>query len=176
MNRNSKHIQSAIKRHYGAIGDGLAINPISKVDINIINEMVELFKKVNLPEAVDIMDNYKLDPDSSTLEYLMQLNTEMGGDIIDDDLEDLVEDYKNKKLPFWIHFNDTGRNRVIRPNIVNFAPLDAIGREQSQYGIILNKTPKDVKQVPFHANETLFYDDEEDREKDMKVLEKLSKY
>lgn len=172
MNRNSKHIQSAINRHYGAIGDDLAIYPISKIDIDIINEIVELLKKVDLPEAVTIMDHYKLDPDNSILEYLMQLNTEIGGDYEDDDNTYLA----NKKLPYWIHFNDTNKLRTIRPNIINFQPIDAIGREGEQFGIKLNKTPNNVKQIPFHANEVLFYDDEDEREKDMRVLEKLSKY
>ena len=115
------------------------------------------------------MDSYKLDPDNSIVEQLMELNTEVGGDTD-------MEVGKEEKLPFWIHFNDINRNRIIRPNIFNFHPLNGVGENQEQYGIMLNKTPENVKQVPFHANETLLYDDEEIREKDMRVLEKLSKY
>lgn len=173
MNRNSTHIQSANKRFYGAVGDGLVINPISKVDTNIINELIELFKKLDVPEITQVFDYYKLNPDEDIYEALMGINTEMGGEMLEDMENPMNGD---KKLPFWIHFKDIGRNRIIRPNIVNFAPLDAVGDDAEQYGIILNKTPDNVKQVPFHANEVLLYDDEEVREKDMNQLEKLSKY
>lgn len=173
MNSKSKHIQSANTRYYGAIGDGLAINPISEIDTKIINELVELFKKLEVPEVVDIFNYYKLNPDEDILGALMGVNTEMGGE--------LLEEMDNptggeKKLPFWIHFNDIGRLRTVRPNIINFAPVDSVGEEGDKYGILLNRTPDNAKQIPFHANETILYDDEDVREKDMKQLEKLSKY
>lgn len=173
MNRTSPHIQSAIKRHYGAIGDEFSLAPISKVDVDITNELVELLKKYEEFDAVRVMEKYKLNPDSEILENLMTLNVQVLQERGDPDFKGGDGE---EKLPFWIHFNDIGRNRVLRPNVMNFCPLDGVGRDEGQYGILLNKTPENVKQVPFHANETLLYDEENEREKDMMLLESLSKY
>jgi len=169
MIRNSKQIQAATRNYYGAIGDEQIIAPISKQDIDIIGELVELLKKTELYEAADIMKHYKLDPDESILEELMGLNVETGGEVEE-------AEGGEKKLPFWVHFEDINENAIIRPNIVHFKRIDSVGRDQDQYGIMLNETPEDVKQVPMHANTVLLYDDEDKREKDIKQLKKLAKY
>jgi len=171
MNTKSNHFQSLIKRHYGAFGDQELTTAISDVDLHIINELIELFKKLNKTNVVALMNNYKKEPDELILADLMDINTQTNFSVEVEEGEG-----EEKKLPYWIHFNDQSVKRIQRQNLISFSKDSWIGKNNEQFSITLNETPIDVKQVPFHANEILYYNREDIRDEDFEFLESLKNY
>lgn len=169
MNRNSEHIKASVRKYYGALGDQSIIAPISKIDVDIVNELVELFKKIGVTEVPAIMNNYKLNPDESIIEKLTELNIK-GNKSPSNDRE------SKDQLPYWIHFNDIDSNRILRFNLIHFKKIDSVGHKKDKWGIMLNETPDNAKTVPMHSNSVFIYDEEEDRDEDMKLLESLADY
>ena len=173
MNRNLEHIKSSLRKYYGAFGDGLLISPISKADLDIINELVELFKKIGVTEVVGVMNNFKLNPDEDVLGKLMELNIK-GNKSLGNKNSEGKED--SDQLPYWIHLKDVDSNRILRFNLIHFKKVDAVGDKRDKWGIMLNETPDNAKTVPMHSNAVFIYDEEEDRDEDMKLLESLADY
>ena len=163
MNSLSEHIKKKQREYYGAIGDGIEINPISTPDINVIKELVEIFKKINMMQVVAIMDNYKRLPDSKIEEDLIELNSSI---VINQELFEEMESESNYNKS--ITFIDLNISRYKVLDIFSYCEIV----ENGFPCILLNETPKDSKKVPLVSNVLLCYKNEQDRSIDLDKLNK----
>ena len=168
MNTKTKFIQNQITKHYGAFGDELPISPIGKIDIEIINELVELIKKYNNAEVAAIMHNYKKKPDYDIAEQLIDVNT---------NFEPIEMSEGEEKLPYWLHFNDIEKNRVQRLDVKKYKPIEIEKGNDLLFGILINEIESEnIKNIPITADLKLIYYDEEERNADMEQLDNLANY
>jgi hypothetical protein len=156
------HLVEAVKR-YPEID--CHIHPISKIDAEIFQEMLELFKKMNFVAAVDILKNYKRVADEDVLEDIMELNTNVGR---------AKGDEADKDTPLFQRYIIIRGRRLDLFLLIGY---DSVDLEHTERGIVpcirLNPTPESAKQVPYYANEIIIFDSEEDREE---ILKKLDAY
>lgn len=164
MNTTQPHFQKKQREFYGAFGDRMETNPISKIDTQIISELVELFKKVQLTQAVSIMNDYKRIPDNLITELLMELNTSISvSEGNNSDYEE--EDVKQKT----ICFNNLPQSRYKLYDIFSYSVVN----DEQYPSILLNETPKDSKKVPVVSNVLLQYRNETERDADLLILDSL---
>ena len=169
---NNEHIQTVNKMYNSAVGDSFDANPISKVDVDIINILLEMLNDYGHRDVVAVMNNYKVVGDEEVLNNLQHLLREFKQQ--QKEFEQNVEENDPGKLPYWLHFNDNNMTRLLRMNVISFSLLD--NEEDGRYGILLNETHPDSNQIPIHANLLLEYYVEEQRDNDMRMLESLIKY
>lgn len=162
MNTKNKHIQTAIKNHYGAFGDNLDHYPISRTDVEIINELVELLKKYGITEVNAIMQNYKKDPDYEVVEKLIGINTEFNPII--------GEGEQEEKKPKNIVFEDKSQFRMKVYDVHNYKPVI----NENKYAILINEVSELVTKTPsITVDKHLYYRDEETRDSDIERLDYL---
>ena len=162
MNSFSGHIAKKQKEYYGAIGDDMEINPISKTDTNIIKELCELLKKTGCSQATVIMNDFKRLPDSQIEEMLIELNTSMGSA---ESYEENHEEEKQKN----IEFNDLRKSRYKLKDIYMYYQHE----EEGYPCIYLNETPPNATKLPVVANVVLKYRSETERDADLLILDQL---
>lgn len=171
MNRFSNAIKTATRKFYGAFGDEELTSPISRVDIDIINELVEILKKKQVNEVVAIMNNYKTDSDKVVLDKLVGVNNSLSQQVREESggiSSEMAAELNG--IDFYIQFNDTERRYIYRYDIVGHKSIDGCGKDNNQFGILLNECSADMKKVPMYANTLLLYDNEEDRDDDIEVI------
>ena len=71
----NQYLKSASERYENKFKDEFLINPISNTDAEIVVEIIELFKKAGVNEAVEILKEYKLNKDTEIRDSLLDLNT-----------------------------------------------------------------------------------------------------
>jgi hypothetical protein len=164
MNTIQLHHLKKQREFYGAFGDELEVNPISKIDTQIISELVELLKKVQLTQAVSIMNDYKRIPDNLIAESLMELNTSIS---VSEGSNSGYEEEDNKQKT--IFFNNLFQSRYKLYDIFSYSVVN----DEQYPSILLNETPKDSKKVPVVSNVLLQYRNETERDADLLILDNL---
>lgn len=163
MNSFSGHINKKQKEYYGAIGDDMDINPISKSDTNIIKELCELLKKTGCTEATVIMNDFKRLPDFQIEEMLVDLNTQKGNPI--EGIGEGQEEEKQKN----IEFNDLRKSRYKLRDIYMYYQHE----EEGYPCIYLNETPPQATKLPVVSDVILKYRSEAERDADLFILDQL---
>lgn len=148
------------------------LSPISYVDCEIMVEIMELFKKVDLTDVVEVLRNYKFHKDEEIRDQLLDCNTNFINksqpkdvDLKDKskqqllntikELEDLL---KNKRK-----FVEINKDKLLANLIFGFLTEEEYDVKDNFTGkIILNPVDKLATKIPLYANyEIKYYDEEE---------------
>lgn len=160
------HLQQAIDR-YPEEAREFHIHPISKHDAEIVSEVIELFRKMGFTAVVDVLKRYKKLADEDILEALVDLNTKIGrkkGEQEQADTEDAL----------FLRYIKTCGRRIDCFLIIHHDCIEVEDQTGSLLpAIMLNRTPKDSKQIPMYSNEILVFNSEKERDE---VSVKLDTY
>lgn len=157
MDKNA--IKKSIGEHSSIFKDRL-INPISEVDFNIIKEIREIFKKLKYNEIVAVLDGYKYYKDEEIYEKLLEWNTNYRPSSLK---QNDIKDKRSGKGSVYVRINDW---RFDINDIFSYDKYDTYISEENtfMYGIYLNETPLEAKQIPLYANKCVFFYSEEERD------------
>jgi hypothetical protein len=171
MNQNA--INQASERYENEIKNNYLLKPISKEDVDIINSLVDICKRVNIKGVKEVMENYKINPDREILKQLLDLSETVKParskgvqlDNVDDTEKDVTGIYR------MIKFNDLDQRRIYQPNIVSY--LKCYDEEHDEYGIFINDCDETLQRQPMHSNTLLAYTSEQIRDKDFEMLDEF---
>lgn len=146
------------------------IHPVSMLDAQIVNEVYELFKKLEFQEAVDILSKYKQRSDEDVVLDLVELNTNLvRGNSSLSKVLDRVKENLQKEL--GVEDPLTEYMELESGEILNMGYVHTIRRcdyefENSKpFCIIINELPnKELKNVPFYSDKILEFLDQNDRD------------
>ena len=163
------HLKASSNR-YSDKDKGFLINPISTLDAQIIEELIVFTKKVNLTVLSDILEDYKLDKDTDTLDKLRDLNstTQSKGEDGGEGAKLLSKILSGIKLHKYIKI---AGKRINLSLIYGYDSEDIDRDGKLIYLIILNPVPDNTKQVPLYANCTFSFLKAEERDKVLEVLD-----
>lgn len=171
---SSKEIKAANERFEKLKGSNdFLINPISKIDSEIIIELTQILNKSGRDDVTEILKKYKFEKDETILDSLMQWNIDnpIGSE------QNEEGDLPKKELAFLpplIHIGDIVMKSF---QLTCYRLIDELDENSGDYyyGIILNPIPDGypIKSVPYFANEKVFFESEEKRNK---VLENIKEF
>lgn len=169
---NEKAINVAVEKYEKLIKKDFLLHPVSDTDKNIIVKLYSLCVKLGAKEVEQVMENYKMHPDSeilSELDKILSATKDKKDKPKIPRYSDFVDTEKEEKeLYTMIKFSDVDSYRIYRPNIISYF------RGEDEEGvpfIMINPCDETLKSQPIHANTILIYTDEEDRDKDFKILD-----
>lgn len=171
----NKFFTSAIERFDKLKGREFLINPISRLDAEIIIELGQILKKVGLTDVLAILRNYKESKDLEIQEQLLQWNTDHPSlSKLTSEKKDLEENQSSTQRLVFFQIGDIVVHEL---DLRGYRTFDKLDEESGEYefGIILNPMPEGHKmtQVPIFADEEIIYNTEENRNV---VLKNLSTY
>jgi len=161
------YLKSASNRFEEKFKKEFLINPISKIDAEIIVELGQILKKLNATDVKAILDEYKFKKDSEVRDDLLQWNIDHKyGSNKTKPNEDDVEITDENSFPPLIKIGDFYMRGY---HLHNFDLFEEFNEEYEEYvfGIILNPVPvaADLKKIPLYCNEKIMFTTEEDRNK-----------
>lgn len=159
--------KSAIKRFDEIKKEDYRINPISGLDVGIIEELTSLIQKTGIIQIVPLMANHKYLSDEEVLQDLKVFNNSLKKKKVEEGKEEETE-----MLPYWIHLKNKSKMKLMRFNVISFSIYD----EDGIIGILLNDVGENVTKVPMHYNTVLEYYNVEDRDFDFRQLSELTNY
>jgi len=149
MSAMTDHLKAAYQRY--TQGNDHFIAPISKVDAEIINELMNIFEKLGVITITEILKEYKLNDDKEILTLLKDAKKQVKPGSTKDSKE-LVDE---TLLPRFLEANGM---RIDLRLIFGYNALEFYSPEgRMVYAIILNPTPENAKQVPFYSNTMLSF-------------------
>lgn len=178
------YLKSAVKRYKESITGKFLVNPISEMDVRILLEFRKLFSKTHISkDIIPIIDEYKLESDSSTLSSLKELNKKISpssqtivGKLIDAVVKGDTKDDKELKNFLKIENSFIRHNCIFGVDSVDCVEHDE-GEDDEDFGgipvykIIINPLHgQDLKNVPAYADFEIKYYNEEDRNKDLEMV------
>jgi len=156
-----KHVKAAVDR-YPETERSHRIHPVAEIDAQIIVEVIELFKKLKLTDAVTTLKKWKSVADDDIALDLLDINTKLGSikgkeavADADDEPPALLSRYLlvcGRRIDMFL---------IIGYDSIDFTKDDGI---TLQYCIQMNPTPANSIKVPFYANEVLIFDTEVKRD------------
>ena len=167
---NEKAIEQSINKYKEVVNKEFLLNPISQHDKDIVLTLVDLCKKRGINGVEQVMENYKMHPDTEILEGLVKLGktvkeekqVKRGRDI------EIVDEDEKENFFTMVKFKDFNKNRIFKPNIISYFKVDA---DEGDFLIVLNECDETLAKKPFHANLLLEYKTEEDRDEDFNMLD-----
>lgn len=129
--------------------DSNFIAPISKVDANIISELHDIFEKIGLIAVTEILGEYKLNDDKETLRLLKDVKKQIKKPTS-------KEEFESK--PHYIKANGRYIDMRLIYGFDSIMFFDESGRQI--WGILLNPTPDEAKNVPYYSNTLISFEDE----------------
>jgi len=173
------YLKSAVGRYKDFLtkkqieNEGYKINPISKFDAEIFIELKELIKKSGNEVANTILKEYKLQKDEDILDQLRQCNIDTPDSRLENLEDELDEGVKKEtaKDTFLIINNERFASKLI----FGYSPKDESTFDEEKYKIILNPCKKDATKLPYYANHTFEFFNEEDFKKTMELIDKQMK-
>lgn len=165
----NQYLKSAVNRYNQLDKGGKVhlISPISKIDSEIIVEIIELFKKFNAKSIVEILNNYKFRKDDEIKDLLLDANTnfknKVSEEITDEEdkkgssilinKRDFVK-IKDERILIWV-INSWGKDERFCPQ-----------KREIIYSIVLNRVEKNLQltKVPQYANHTFDFEDIDERD------------
>lgn len=172
----NQYLKAAVDR-YERLNKGektYLIAPISKIDAEIIVEIVELFKKLNKMNVVEILKNYKFHKDEEIRDALLDANTNFKNEssTSDDEQKEALSAFTTKR-----DFVQIGDERIFIGMINSWSKGERFCRKRGSmvYSIILNRFEKDLQltKVPMYANHTFDFDDMDERDEAFDKLDDL---
>ncbi len=154
----NEFFKAAIKRF--KIKESL-IAPISEVDAEIIGELIEIFKKLEMTPLINILAKYKYLKDSEILDKVLEFSLKLSSDIYN--AKQNIDDEGNP-IPIVIRYLLINNRRIDLFQIVGFDVIDDINGGEILYQIKLNPTPDKAKYVPYYSNEILEFKTKESRD------------
>lgn len=147
-------------------GKSHLISPISEMDAEIMVEIIELFKKLNKMNVVEILKNYKFHKDEEIRDALLDANTNFktldneSGDVEKKDSASVFitkRDFikiKDERIYIWA-INSWGKDERFCKD-----------KKEIIYSIVLNRVEKNLQitKVPMYANHTFDFDEFDERE------------
>lgn len=148
MSAMTDHLKAAYGRY--TQGSDHFIAPISQVDAEIMNELMNIFEKLGVIAINEILKEYKLNDDKEILTLLKDVKKQVKPGAVKDSKE-LVDE---TSLPRFLEAN---RMRIDLRLIFGFNVTEYYNPSSGRltYAIILNPTPENVKQVPLYSNTML---------------------
>lgn len=186
----NKYLKSASNNFEKIKQKDYLISPISEIDCEIIVEIVELFKKANISNVVEVLKNYKFLKDEEIRDQLLDCNTNFKQYSVENDFdEDLDEDNPDslkskahlintiKKLKELldkkIEFITINEDRINSHLIFGFTIKEEYNEDECYVGkLILNPTDKLATKIPLYANYELTFYDEDKLQSTVEFLEK----
>lgn len=171
---NDKAVDQSIKKYKEIVKKDFLLHPVSSYDKDIVMTLVALCKNSGVRGVGQVMENYKVHPDSEILEELVKLSGNKKEEKPKSKSREKVfvdgEECKQDALYTMVKFNDLSQNRIFRPNIIAYYKWEDRGGVPF---IILNPCDETLAKQPIHANLMLQYDTEEDRDKDFQMMDEF---
>lgn len=159
----NKFFQSAIKRFNDLLHknkkDGFLINPISKEDAEIINELKVIIKKAGLSEVLEILKNYKEYKDSEIFDSLLQWNIDHPNLRVNGNNENSEEN--NSRRISYLKIKEV---IISQFDLRGFKLIEEVKDGDMEFSLMLNPTPEEARSVPYFSNYIVKFVDEEDRD------------
>lgn len=172
---NDKAVDQSIKKYKEIVKKDFLLHPVSSHDKDIVMALVALCKNSGVRGVEQVMENYKMHPDSEILEGLVKLSGNKKEEkpkkkgvnkvFVDGD-DDGIDD----NLYTMVKFADLSQNRIFRPNIIAYFKWED---DDGVPFIVLNPCDETLTKQPIHANLMLQYDTEEDRDKDFQMMDEF---
>lgn len=137
------------------------IAPISEVDAEIVGELIEIFKKLEMTPLVNTLSKYKYLKDSEILDRVLDFSLRLSSDIYNAK-QNLDEE--GNPIPIVIRYLLVNNRRIDLFQIVGFDVIDDNSGDEILYQIRLNPTPDKSKYVPYYSNEILEFNTKESRD------------
>ncbi len=170
----NQYLKSAVKR-YEQLNKGrneFLISPISKVDAEIVVEIIELFKKFNAKGIVEILNNYKFRKDEEIRDLLIEANTnfKVPNDNKEEDEKNISNISRSKRD--FVKIKD---ERIFIWAITSWGKDERFCSKKREivYSIVLNRNNKNLElsKVSMYANYTFDFDDIEERDEAFEKLD-----
>lgn len=130
-------------------GEPLKINPISKIDADIIVEIIELLRKYNsnvaINDAISIIEQWKYLKDTDILNKLIQLNLDVSKAIADNSSNE------GGAAPVIRYLNING-SRIDLNLFISHEVYETSENGNIQYVLKLNPVHEKSKNFPMYAN------------------------
>lgn len=166
----NKYLKSAVERYQSYIEKlkpgGFLINPISKIDVEIFEEIRIILTKLFQNDVVEILKNYKEFKDEEVRDSLLQWN-------IDNPSFEKGKDSREKDKPVFFELNGLFLREYHLIGIELFEQVSTEEPYEVEFCIKLNPTPEEASKIPFYSNYIVKYRDEEEREE---VIDRLKSY
>lgn len=131
--------------------DSSFIAPISRVDANIISELYDIFDKIGVISVTEILSEYKLNDDKETLRLLKDVKKQ---------IKKVTPGKDNDLQPHYI--KAAGRYIDMRL-IFGFDSVKFFDDQGYEvWGIVLNPTPNEAKNIPYYSNTLISFDNQSD--------------
>lgn len=171
----NQYLKSATTRFSQLNKEGKShlISPISEMDAEIMVEIIELFKKLNKMNVVEILKNYKFHKDEEIRDALLDANTNFKNEenVSDDSKEDSASSVFITKRDF-IKIKD---ERVYIWAINSWGKDERFCKKRHEivYSIVLNRVEKNLQitKVPMYANHTFDFEEFDEREEAFERLD-----
>ena len=165
----NKFFQSAIKRFDDLLPknkkSGFLINPISKEDSEIINELKVIIKKAGLNEVSEILKNYKEYKDSEIFDSLLQWNIDHPNLKVNSNGENIEENNFRR-----IAFLKIKEVIISQFDLKGFKLIEEVKDGDIEFSLMLNPTPEEAHSIPYFSNYIVKFADEEDRDNTINQL------
>lgn len=129
----NKYLKSALERYKSK--EEFKIHPISKVDAEIVWELMIALGKLGINDLKDILDNYKYWKDSEVRDLLLQWNIDHPEGLME---EETTEESKKKKIRKFMKFDENLADVWIIKTVDIQDRYNHVKNEM-EYNIILNK-------------------------------------
>jgi len=153
--------------------DNVLIHPISKVDAEIIDQLLLIFERQKNVAVVDILNNYKLEKDTDTLSLLRDYNKQTKSK--DGSVSTIMNEVFGESIA------DLNIKRYLKASGSTIDLFDIYGydiyqwyhEETARFCIKLNPTPEEAKKVPFYANTVLTFFSKKERQE---AIDKIDEF
>lgn len=169
----NKFLQSSVERFPKELEKSL-IHPLSKIDAEIIIEVIEIIKKTGLTEIKALLDQYKYLKDIEVYDQLQDWNLKHPL-LIQEEKEDDKEKKKEGSFGFlfkrnFIYFKDL---RIDVSYIHCYEKSDEYNfvKNEMEYKIIFNQLPESTSITNVTTNKTIKYSDMDKRDNDFEALD-----
>jgi len=153
LQKSSERFEKELKRKE------FLINPISKLDAEIVAELIELLKKYQHLDIVEILGKYKYLKDEEIRDMLMQLNIDFHQEKKSDQQE-IQENYKDGVNPYFMfQFTDMDSTRIKIIHILGYKKIITIHPvfKKEFPCILINECDENATKKPMYENTYLFY-------------------
>lgn len=149
------YLKAAYQR-YSQNGDFIA--PISKVDAQIITELIGILEKLGDIHTVEVLKEYKYNDDSEVLSALKEVRKQTKKiDVLAD------------RMPHYINVTD---KRIDLMFVFGYEALEIVNSTGGvTYGILLNPTPDLAKNIPYYSNYVLYFPNFEEAKYNMDIID-----
>lgn len=135
--------------------DNSLLHPISKVDAEIIQQLILIFENQRNVAVTDILKDYKLEKDTDILALLKDYNKQVTKKITAPSTTPYSEEGA-PNINYDRYLKVLGRT-IDMWDLIGYDTYEMYSEDDIKFCLKLNPTPPEAKKIPFYANEVLMF-------------------